>query len=99
MIYALSRRHAALDEHPVLKVKEKEIQRSGRENEEIVSGPHRGVRPIRSQCAVPGSLTAQTCPGPQAAFGSQREFRSFCDRLERRPAVRYSRGLQGGGGI
>src|ERR1700724_1577482 len=100
MIYALSRRLAALaEEHPVLKVKQNEIQRSGRENEETVSDPHRGFRPRRSQGAVPGSLAAQTCPDPQAASGSQRKFLSFCDRLERRPAVRHAGGLQGRGRI
>src|SRR5260370_17120809 len=97
MIYAQSRRHAAVAEaHVVIKV---EIQRAGRENEEIVSDPHRGFRPIRSQDAVPGSLAAQTCPYPQAASGSQRKFRSFCDQLESLPAVRHAGGLQGSSGI
>src|ERR1700731_4870788 len=100
MVYPRSRWHAAVAEaHVVILVRKVEIQRSGRENEETVSDAHRGFRPIRSQGAVPGNWAAQTCPGPQAGSGSQREFRSFCDRLERRPTVRNAGGLQGGSGI
>src|ERR1700687_885984 len=99
MIYALSRWRPAVAEAHLETLSKVEIQRSGRENEETVFDPRDGFLGIRSQGAVSRDLAAQSCPDFQTARRSKREFRSFCDRLERQPALRYAGELQGGRGL